>query len=221
MKNILYCIALLSTLSNANDLEDVLSVIPNSSIESVSDSEISGLKKVLLSNGQVIYIAPKEKLIIVGEILNMEGQNLTTKEPAFKKSQTTLEELLQQTSSVQVSELNKSGINNNEKPYNDFEIIVFTNPYCGYCQMLDKELAKFKINTTRIYAPSDATVNIFAKHFKLTKFAAREKMDMNFKNSQTYFQFGTPLILVIKNNAIYDFVLGADMKKLNSIIGRK
>jgi len=64
------------TLTQQQEDSLVRSIIPSTKIQKVTRSQMDGLYKAYLENGEIIYVNPFKRLIFVGEIYTTKGENL-------------------------------------------------------------------------------------------------------------------------------------------------
>ena len=87
MKKTLYTLSLVATIAFGNDtnttqeittqINQILGDMPVSKIEK---SDIENIYKVYIPNGRLIYVEPKAKLIIIGEMFEPNGFSLTKRD---------------------------------------------------------------------------------------------------------------------------------------------
>ena len=86
LKSLILCGVILSganaDLINKKEFELVQSIIPNTKVAKVEISEITGLYKAFIDNGNILYVHPQKRLIFFGEIWTMNGKNLTQSDKA-------------------------------------------------------------------------------------------------------------------------------------------
>lgn len=108
-------------------------------ILSVKESAIDGLYEVILQSYEVVYTDKKAQLLLQGRLLDIKSQRNLTEE----------------------SVKNLSRIAFNEFPLQDAikitrgkgtrEVVVFSDPFCQYCQRLERSFSKMRDLTVYIF----------------------------------------------------------------------
>lgn len=125
-------------------------MLPSTDIKKVMPTEIPSMLAVLMGNEEVIYIYPPKALILVGEIYNTKGVNITDKH---------------------IQDIGAKKVNADDKPLDiaplfnvsvnmkdgngKYGFIVFTDPDCPFCKQLESFLLKEDVSVNYIYTPLD------------------------------------------------------------------
>ena len=174
-------------------------MLPSTEIKKVMPTEIPSMLAVLMGNEEVIYIYPPKALILVGEIYNTKGVNITDKH---------------------IQEIGAKKVNNDDKPLDiaplfnvsvkikagsgKYGFIVFTDPDCPFCKQLDSFLPKEDITIDYIYTPLDQlhpnarekSINIVMQKRSLTREEATKLINEGEKLSTALGVNGTPSTIV-------------------------
>lgn len=158
-KNLFKLSLLVSTLLFANepipaDMEKkVKEVLPaNAPISKIEGSEIKNLYKTFLSNGQIIYIEPNEKLLIFGEIVRPDGYSYTRE--ATAKWQNDLEQ--QEIAKLDAKKLTSPSLKIEfGKGSKEYEFVIFTDPECPYCHKAEDTFKEKDVTVYVNFLPLD------------------------------------------------------------------
>jgi len=124
-----------ASLINQEEFSLVQSVIPGTKISKIEHTPIDGLYAAFLPNGNVIYVYPYKRLILIGEIYTNTGINLTNKIKNAWKNKIQKEQLKK----INAKELLKNSFEIKfGKGSNRYEIVAFTDPECPFCRRVDK-----------------------------------------------------------------------------------
>lgn len=115
--------------------ESLKANFPKLEFESVSKTPIEGIYEVV-TNGRVLYYAPKPELIIAGEIIEKSGLNLTQAKE--------VEMLGARAKQVPLDKAFKIGSGKNT-------IVEFTNIDCSYCRVASEFLGAMKDLTRYVF----------------------------------------------------------------------
>ncbi len=220
----------------------VQSVIPGTKIEKVKHTPIDGLYAAYLKNGNILYVYPYKRLIVVGAIYTNTGINLTDKEKKVWQEEVKKKELKK----LNKYELIKDAFKlNYGKGSNRYEIVLFTDPECPFCRRVDKFLREKKPDVTFYVNYMPLYFHPHAKKWALEILSSKNKKeaiekiektnkDLNvtitkeametLKNMQALAKKlrirGTPTMFVIdkKTGNIVDVINGADLQKLKKWI---
>lgn len=132
MKKILIAIGALIALSaTASELDkvkmDLANALPNTPVDEIANSEIPGLYRVI-SGANVFYYNVEKRLMVFGEVLTTDGQNLT-----FSHRQRA------RTTSIESSKDSALTLTSGD-PIN--VVYEFSNPDCGACRHYEKYLSR-------------------------------------------------------------------------------
>lgn len=145
--------SLVASPFNTNDKEMMAvakKMLPSTDIKKVMPTEIPSMLAVLMGNEEVIYIYPPKALILVGEIYNTKGVNITDKhiqDIGAKKSNT-------DDKALDIAPLFNVSVNMKEGN-GKYGFIVFTDPDCPFCKQLESFLLKEDVSVNYIYTPLD------------------------------------------------------------------
>ena len=133
-----YLLAMLFALqTNAADLGEIKrtlrEVLPNTPVSEVTESEVPGLYRVI-SGSNVFYYNDEKRLMLFGEVMTTDGENLTSPHRQ-RAQQLTLEEMSESAFTIQ-----------NGKPLN--VVYEFSNPDCGVCKHYEKYLENNPLENT-------------------------------------------------------------------------
>jgi len=158
-KNLFKLSILASSILFANeptaiDMEKkVREVLPaNAPISKIEGSEIKNLYKAFLTNGQIIYIEPNEKLLIFGEIVRPDGYSYTRE--ATAKWQSELEQ--KEIEGVNAKKLTAPSLKIDfGKGSTQYEFVIFTDPECPYCHKAEDTFKEKDVTVYVNFLPLD------------------------------------------------------------------
>jgi len=104
-------------------------IYPQMKVDSIKESEISGLYEVI-AGGNIIYFYPEKNYLLFGEIMTKEGKNLT----AEKRNLV----LAKKVEEIDLENALKIGSGK-------VRVVEITNPDCGYCRKLSEYFEKPEI----------------------------------------------------------------------------
>ena len=110
-------------------------IYPQMSVNSIKESEISGLYEVT-AGSNIIYFYPEKNYLLFGEIMTKEGKNLTAEKRNL----------------ILAAKVEKIDLENALKiGSGKMRVIEITNPDCGYCRKLSEyfERPEIKKKATR------------------------------------------------------------------------
>jgi thiol:disulfide interchange protein DsbC len=130
----------------------VKSVLPNTKIERVRRSPVAGFYTALLANGQVLYVNPFQRMILIGEIFTSSGENLTAATKSSWQEQTSKQavDTLDAKKLIDLAFGDASG---------DKVVVMVTSPHCPYCHRADAFFESEKIPVKRIFLVNTADAN--------------------------------------------------------------
>ena len=229
------------TLVQEEEESLVKSIIPSTKVEKIERSEIDGLYKAYLKNGQILYVYPFKRLIFIGEIYTSHGQNIT----AFDRLKWQDELKKDKLKTLKKSELIKDAIkivfNKGSKKY---DFIIFTDPQCPFCRRVEKFFLKHNVTVYANFFPLPFHKN--AKKWSLEILSSKDKLkamrqiretnkDLDVKITKEAKNRlkkmialankigvrGTPFIIVAQKNKIVDIINGANLKKIQKYLEDK
>ncbi len=109
----------------------VQSVLPKIKMSDTFNTPVKGLYGAALPNGQIIYVFPKEKIILFGEMWSATGKNLT-QEARLKMQQSKVKEIEK---GVDLKKAVKIG-------NGPVKVIEFANIDCPFCRAAEKFFSK-------------------------------------------------------------------------------
>jgi thiol:disulfide interchange protein DsbC len=108
----------------------VQKVLPKVPISSVYKTPIRGLYAAVLFNGQILYVNPVDKTVLLGQMFTIDGKNLTTELMVYMEK-SNVKGLLKH---INLKMAIKIGNGPNK-------IIEFINPDCPFCRLSEKFLS--------------------------------------------------------------------------------
>jgi thiol:disulfide interchange protein DsbC len=163
----------------------VRSVLPNTQIELIRRSPAIGFYTAFLSNGQIIYVNPSQRLLFFGEIYSNTGDNLTNlSKERFSELRTSKASL-----EINASELERIGFGDigKEERY----IAMVTSPLCPYCHKADAFLSANGISVKRIFLvdtdnPDDEGAKRSIEFITATSKETREALLVKWRSAEGY-----------------------------------
>lgn len=131
---VIYCVLfLLPVIANSQSIEENFKkTFPNIPVESISPTDIKGIYEVVSQN-QIGYFAPESGHLILGEVIDRNGTNVTVK----RKN----EIIAAKAKDLPLNNAVKIGSGKNT-------VIEFTDPDCPYCRRASSFLSQ-KTDVTR------------------------------------------------------------------------
>jgi len=229
-----------NTLIQQKEESLVKSIIPSTKVKKVLRSQIDGLYKAYLKNGQILYINPFKRLIFVGEIYTLGGKSLTSNDRNKWQNELKSKQLLK----LKKDELVKNAFKvKYGKGSNKYEFIMFTDPECPYCKKAQNYFQKHDVllyinlfplpfhKNAKKYsleilssknsqkAMDEIEANSKELKVKITPQAKKrlEKMQALGKKIQVN---GTPKIFVVEKNSnkVVDVIDGANISKIDRFL---
>lgn len=113
----------------------VKNILPKVPVSSVYKTPIPGLYAAILFNGQILYVNPSNKIVLLGQMFTIKGKNLTSELISYKE-QASVKGML--------THLNlKMAIKVGNGPN---KVIEFMNPDCPFCRLTEKFLENKNIS---------------------------------------------------------------------------
>ncbi len=224
----------LSTCNNKKlninyEFEMIQSVIPNTQIKKYKKSIIDGFYNVYFENGQIIYVNPFKKIILLGEIWNSSGNSITGAEREkwinelkdggkYVSREDKVIENLKKTDTKTIDwnkELVKKAIKFGKGGNKDYKVVTILSPYCPHCKALSKYLETFLNTTYRIYSNAPGSVDIYKK--MNIKEPEKRLVEQNKFVDEKVSGIGVPFgIILDKDNKVIDTILGfSEQSKTN------
>ena len=231
-----------TSLIQAEEESLVKSVLPKTKIVKVTHSQIDGLYKAYLGNGNIIYVYPYKRIIFFGELYTNTGLNLTARD----KEKWSNEVVKNQLKNLNVKELIKDSFELKfGKGSKRYAFVIFTDPECPFCRKVDKFLQDKKVNATFYVNYMPLYFHKNAKKWALQILSSKDKKsaieqiektnkDINItitqqakdklKNTQNLAKKlgirGTPTLFVIdlKDKKVVDIIKGANIPKIQNWI---
>jgi len=231
-----------SSLIQEQEKDLIQTILPNTKIGKVEHSQIDGLYKVYLNNGNLIYVYPYKRLVFFGEIYTNTGLNLTAQDRQSWKDKVVKENL----SKISSEELIKNAFKLDfGKGANRYAFVLFTDPECPFCRKVDKFVKNTKPNLSVYVNYMPLYFHKNAKKWALQILSSKNKKeaidkiettnkDLNVKITQQAKDTlkkttelakklnirGTPTIFVIdtKTHKVVDLIKGANIPKIQEWI---
>lgn len=123
------------TSASATDFEAIearlSNLVPDLDQVAISETPVPGLMQVQIG-GDVVYMSEDGRYLVQGRLIDMETQSdLTDAAKALLRQE--------QLQSLDRDELVSFGSDNA-----DYEVLVFTDPDCGYCRRLHQQVAEYE-----------------------------------------------------------------------------
>lgn len=211
----------------ANDKEMMATaqkILPSTDIKKVMVTEIPNVLAVLMANEEVIYIYPPKELILVGEIYNKNGVNLTDKHTQSIGASKTSD-----SASLDVAPLMNIGLKMNEGS-GKYGFVVFTDPDCPFCQQLENFILKQDVEVYYILMPIDAlhpqarekSIKMIMEKLSLTRGDAIKRLKEGEGVATGLGINGTPQTLVYEKDTKKPVagISGADLPKFQPYISK-
>ncbi len=246
MKKIVASLSLFASLTfaetqnNTQTIEEkIKSILPNAPISKIEASGVTNLYTIYLPNGQLLYVAPKEELIIAGEIFKPNGYSLTQQDQKAWQQELEAKQIANLTVKQLVDDSLKVDFGTGSK---NFEFVIFTDPECPYCK---KAEAEFEAQNATVYynfmplsfhknatpwsldiLSSKNPLNTIhdIKNGKETKIEhskeAQLQLDKMIAKAESLGITGTPKLFVIdkKQKKVIDVINGADIPKIKKYL---
>jgi thiol:disulfide interchange protein DsbC len=248
MKKITVVISLFATLVFADSQNEVKSIeqkikaiLPNAPISKIEISNIQNIYKAYLPNGQILYIAPHEELIIAGEIFKPNGYSITQQDQKIWQQELEAKQIINLTPLQLTTDSLKVDFGSGSKKY---DLVIFTDPECPYCRKVEVALKDKNVTVYYNFMPLSFHKNAFPwsldilssknpkqiihdilseKNIKIehTK-EAQMQLDKMIKKAQDLNITGTPKLFVIDKtlNKVVDVINGADIPKIEKYAGK-
>ncbi len=150
----------------ANPEAALKKAFPQLNIDSITQSQISGLYEVVTGQ-EIFYFYPEQDLLIVGEIRSLTGQNITGDKKRELKAKLQ-EKALEKLKELPLEKAVKVG--NGPK-----KVIEFTDPDCPYCRRASEAL-KGRADITRyVFLTPMAHPNAITKVYYILSSKDQEK----------------------------------------------
>jgi len=213
------------SLIEQKEFDLVQSIIPNTKIQKIKHSPLDGVYEAYFKDGNLMYIAPSKRLIIMGEIYTNTGISLTQKNiQIYKKNNDIKTPLEQSIESLKIKsdenkkyfqELVKNGIKVSSTKKDKYTFILIKSPTCPHCIELDKYLKTIPNTTYRYYAPVPQSEKLYSEKYKIKK--PKEKLEKQMKLiSKRLKGFGVPFALIVdKDFNLVDTIQGFNKEKWN------
>lgn len=226
----------------------IKSIIPGSKIVDAEKSPIDGLYIVMLENKKFLYVYPFKNIIFFGEMMSNKGENISVvmKDKLIKDNMSNkdfVKEINEKNEALKMmKEIALSVVygQRNRK----YDLYIFTDPDCPFCQTLEKKLSTSSANVHYIFTPikrlhplaeykskqliSDSEdIPILLEKIRNGEginssiIANSESVLSKMKKVAKMFNFeSTPVTIVVdkKTNKVIDFVQGADLSKLQQYL---
>jgi len=247
MKKIILSFALLSSsLLLANDINStsetkkkIGDLLPNAMISKIELSDVTNVYKTYLPNGQILYVEPDAKLIIVGEMFKPNGFSITQFDT--QKWQEELE--TQQIANLTPEKITKNSLKVNfGKGSSKYEFVIFTDPECPYCHKAEdtfknknatlyvnfmpldfhKNAKQWSLDILSSKNPKETSENI--RNGKYTKIEhtkeALAQLDKMVEVAKELNITGTPKLFIIDKtaNKVVDVINGANIPKIEKYL---
>lgn len=248
MKKIVISLSLLASLSFADNQaaekkieSKIKSILPNAPISKIEASAIANLYKVYLPNGQLLYVAPTEELIVAGEIFKPNGYSLTQQDQKAWQQELEAKQIANLTVKQLVDDSLKIDFGTGSK---NFEFVIFTDPECPYCKKAEAEFEGQNVTVYYNFMPLNFHKNATSWSLSIlssknplqtihdinnskepkieqTK-EAQTKLDKMIKKAESLGITGTPKLFIIdkKENKVIDVINGADIPKIKKYLGK-
>jgi protein-disulfide isomerase len=139
-----------------NALEQAQSILKNTEIVKAKKLP-SGIIAAYLSNGNIAYVIPSANLIFFGQFLDAAtGENLSAKEVLAWREELGAKEASAQIDETDIAAALKIGASLRGSYKDKPKLIMFADPYCGYCQAALEWLKDKPVEVVTIYAPLSA-----------------------------------------------------------------
>lgn len=221
MKTVLFSFIAAAGILHGSILSDretdlVKAVMPNSKIDRVEKSEVSGWYRAFTGEN-LLYVNPFERKIFFGKLYTMDGQDLTSDRLNEYQGENKLEKIKALNVVNELLAVDPLAYGNNNGKY---VAAVFTDPFCPVCQQADIYLKKagatvyyhlFPLEQLHPQAPERCKQLYSAKDFKSAlekpisekigsiNAAGEKKLDTSIALGEKIGVQGTPTIVVIDN----------------------
>lgn len=143
MKTVLFSFIAAAGILHGSILSDretdlVKAVMPNSKIDRVEKSEVSGWYRAFTGEN-LLYVNPFERKIFFGKLYTMEGQDLTSGLMSQYQSERQLDKFKDGNVTAELLAVDpvKYGSGSGE-----YVAAIFTDPFCPFCQRVDEYMKK-------------------------------------------------------------------------------
>jgi thiol:disulfide interchange protein DsbC len=163
----------------------VKSVLPNTQIELIRRSPIVNLYTAFLTNGQIIYINPSQRLLFFGEIYTSAGDNLTN------ISRERFSELRTSKAALEINAAKLETLGFGEIGKEERFIVMVTSPLCPYCHRADEFLSSNQIPVKRIFlvnpqSPDNEDTKRAIEYLMTASKETREALLVKWRSSEGY-----------------------------------
>jgi thiol:disulfide interchange protein DsbC len=245
-KKIAISLSLLATLLSANEPnlqktpeQLVKDIIPNAPISKVEQSDISNIYKAYMPNGQILYIEPNAKIIILGEMVKPNGYSITQKDTIEWQNELQAKQIANLTPAKLIQESLKIEFAKGSKKY---DFVIFTDPECPYCQKAEEVFTSKDVTVYINFMPLDFHKNAKAwsldilssknpkqtasdikngvyKKYEHTK-EAKEQLEKMIALATELNITGTPKLFIIDKieKKVVDVINGADIAKMKKYL---
>ncbi len=217
----------------------IRSIIPNAPISKVETSDIPNIYKAYLQNGQILYVEPNTKIIILGEMVKPNGYSITQKDTMDWQNELQAKQIANITPEKLTKHSLKMEFGKGSKKY---EFVIFTDPECPYCQKVEEAFNDKNVAVYINFMPLDFHKNAKVwsldvlssknpkqtasdiKHGTYKKYEhtkeAKEQLEKMIALATELNITGTPKLFIIDKNEkkVIDVINGADMAKIKKYL---
>jgi thiol:disulfide interchange protein DsbC len=246
MNKIVISLSFFATLLLAEDIntqnaieKSVRDVLPNAPISKVESSDIPNIYKAYMPNGQILYIEPKTKIIIVGEMVKPNGYSITKENQMVWQKELEAKQIANLTPQKLTKDSLKIEFGKGSKKY---EFVIFTDPECPYCQKAEEAFNDKNVTVYVNFMPlsfhknaTDWSLDILSsknpkqtasdiKHGTYKKYEhtkeAKEQLEKMVAIATELNITGTPKLFIIDKNEkkVIDVINGADIAKIKKYL---
>ncbi len=217
----------------------VRDILPNAPISKVEQSDIPNIYKAYMPNGQILYMEPNLKIIIVGEMVKPNGYSITQADQMVWQKELEAKQIANLTPEKITKNSLKIEFGKSSKKY---EFVIFTDPECPYCQKAEEAFNGKDVTVYVNFMPLDFHKNAKAwsldilssknpkqtasdikhgiyKKYEHTK-EAKEQLEKMIALATELNITGTPKLFIIDKNEkkVIDVINGADMAKIKKYL---
>lgn len=217
----------------------VRDILPNAPISKVEQSDIPNIYKAYMPNGQILYMEPNLKIIIVGEMVKPNGYSITQADQMVWQKELEAKQIANLTPEKITKNSLKIEFGKSSKKY---EFVIFTDPECPYCQKAEEAFNGKDVTLYVNFMPLDFHKNAKAwsldilssknpkqtasdiKHGTYKKYEhtkeAKEQLEKMIALATELNITGTPKLFIIDKNEkkVIDVINGADMAKIKKYL---
>ncbi len=245
-KKLAISLSLFATVLLANDLDtqntiekSVRDILPNAPISKIEVSDISNIYKAYLPNGQILYIEPTTKIVIVGEMVKPNGYSITQADQMQWQKELETKQIANLTPEKLTKNSLKIEFGKGSKKY---EFAIFTDPECPYCLKAEEAFNGKDVTVYVNFMPLDFHKNATGwsldilssknpkqtsndikngtvKKYEHTK-EAKEQLEKMITIARELNITGTPKLFIIDKNEkkVIDVINGADIAKIKKYL---